>query len=137
MTRSVIDVFRDRWYAEMAEEEGMIELSMADVAGGGIAAGSALAGKKPIYIIRYQGFGWFNLPIILNYACKSREIWNRPSPMIIRSIAMEGGIGPVAGSSHYSLCYRMPGIKIASPMTPGEYQKVYDDLKRSLEELSY
>ena len=110
---------------EMAEEEGMIELSMADVAGGGIAAGSALAGKKPIYIIRYQGFGWFNLPIILNYACKSREIWNRPSPMIIRSIAMEGGIGPVAGSSHYSLCYRMPGIKISAPISPLEYEKMY------------
>ena len=38
---------------------------------------------------------------------------------------MEGGIGPVAGSSHHSLYYRMPGIKIASPMTPKEYKLVY------------
>jgi len=45
----------------------------------------------------------------------------------VRSIAMEGGIGPVAGSSHHSLYYRMPGIKIVSPMTPGEYIKAYDD----------
>ena len=40
---------------------------------------------------------------------------------------MEGGIGPVAGSSHHSLYFRMPGLKIASPMTPGEYKKVYKD----------
>ena len=38
---------------------------------------------------------------------------------------MEGGIGPVAGSSHHSLYYRMPGIKIVS-LTPKEYIKTYN-----------
>ena len=38
---------------------------------------------------------------------------------------MEGGIGPVAGSSHHSLYYRMPGVKIVSPMTPKEYVSIY------------
>ena len=54
----------------------MIELSMADVAAGGIVTGSALMKKKPIYIIRYQGFNWYNCPMIVNYAAKSKEIWN-------------------------------------------------------------
>ena len=63
--------------------------------------------------------------MIVNYACKSKEIWKIPCPMLIRGIAMEGGIGPVAGSSHHSLYYRMPGIKITSPMTPNEYKKTY------------
>ena len=39
---------------------------------------------------------------------------------------MEGSIGPVAGSSHHSLYYRMPGIKIISPMSPKEYLMSYD-----------
>lgn len=111
---------------ELYEEDGMVELSMADVAGGGFAVGAALAGKRPMYIIRYQGFNWFNAPIVINYAAKSKELWKRPCPMFIRSIAMEGGIGPVAGSSHHSLYYRMPGIKIYSPMTPKEYVNVYN-----------
>ena len=81
--------------------------------------------KRPIYVIRYQGFNWYNAPMIVNYACKSKEIWKIPCPMLIRGIAMEGGIGPVAGSSHHSLYYRMPGIKITSPMTPNEYKKTY------------
>ena len=110
---------------EIYEEGGMVEFSMADVAGGGFAVGMALAGRRPIYVIRYQGFNWYNAPIIANYACKSKEIWRRPCPMFIRSIAMEGGIGPVAGSSHHALYYRMPGVKIYSPMTPEEYRITY------------
>jgi pyruvate/2-oxoglutarate/acetoin dehydrogenase E1 component len=110
---------------EKYEEDGMIELSMADVAGGAIAVGAALAGARPIYVIRYQGFNWYNAPSIVNYACKSKEIWKRPCPMFVRSIAMEGGIGPVAGSSHTSLYYRMPGINIVCPMTPNEYRESY------------
>ena len=112
---------------ELYEEDGMVELSMADVAGGGFAVGAALAGRRPMYVIRYQGFNWYNSPMIANYAAKSKEIWGVPCPMIVRSIAMEGAIGPVAGSSHHSIYYRMPGIKIISPMTPREYTKMYND----------
>jgi len=115
---------------ELYEKDGMVELSMADVAGGGIAVGAALAGRRPMYVIRYQGFNWYNAPMIVNYAAKSKEIWDVSCPMFVRSIAMEGGIGPVAGSSHHSLYYRMPGIKIVSPMTPGEYRKVYTDFMK-------
>ena len=111
---------------ELTENDGLIELSMADVANGGIVAGAGLSNRRPIYVIRYQGFNWFNAPIILNYACKSKEIWNVPCPIFIRGIGMEGSIGPVAGSSHHSLYYRMPGIKIISPMTPKEYLLAYN-----------
>ena len=111
---------------ELYENEGMVEVTTADVANGGFVVGAALMGKKPIYVVRYQGFQWFNAPIIINYACKSKELWGIPCPIFIRSIAMEGGMGPVAGSSHHSLYQRMPGTKILSPMTPKEYQFSYD-----------
>ena len=111
---------------EMYEDEGMIELSMADVAGGAIVTGAALAGDRPIYVVRYQGFQWYNAVAIVNYAAKSKEIWGRTCPVFVRSIAMEGGVGPVAGSSHHSLVHRMPGIKIIVPMTPKEYEYAYN-----------
>jgi pyruvate/2-oxoglutarate/acetoin dehydrogenase E1 component len=111
---------------EMYEEDGMVELSMADVAGGAIVTGAALAGERAIYVVRYQGFQWYNAVSVANYAAKSKELWNRPCPILVRSIAMEGGIGPVAGSSHHSIVSRMPGIKVISPMTPREYQYAYD-----------
>ena len=112
---------------KLYEKQGVIELPMADVAGGGIVTGSALVGKRPIYIIRYQGYNWFNCTFIVNYACKSKEIWKIPAPMFIRGISSEGSIGPVAGSSHISIFYKMPGIKIYSPMTNKEYEKVYKE----------
>ncbi len=115
---------------ELYEKDGMIELSMADVASGGIVTGSALMNEKPIYVIRYQGFNWYNAPMIVNYAAKSKEIWNAPCPVFVRGIGMEGGIGPVAGSSHHSLYYRMPGLKIVSPMTPNEYKKIYNSFMK-------
>tara|TARA_Y100000817_G_scaffold310745_1_gene301856 strand:- start:452 stop:1372 length:921 start_codon:yes stop_codon:yes gene_type:complete len=116
---------------ELTEEEGLVELSMADVANGGIVAGAGLSNRRPIYVIRYQGFNWFNASIILNYACKSKEIWNVPCPIFIRGIAMEGSIGPVAGSSQHSIYYKMPGVKIISPMTPKEYLIAYNDFMKN------
>lgn len=111
---------------EMTEEEGIVELSMADVAGGAIAVGVALAGRRPIYVVRYQGFQWYNAPTILNYAAKSKEMWNISCPLFIRSIAMDGSMGPVASGSHHGIYFRMPGIVICAPMTPLEYQSVWD-----------
>ena len=110
---------------ELYEDDGMIELTTADVANGGFVVGAALTGIKPIYVVRYQGFQWYNAPIIINYASKSNEIWGIPCPIFIRSIAMEGSIGPVAGSSHHSIYDRMPGTKIIAPMTPKEYKSAY------------
>ena len=115
---------------EMYEKDGMVEVSMADVADGGFVVGAALKGRRPIYVVRYQGFQWYNAPIIINYACKSKEIWGIACPIFIRSIAMEGGIGPVAGSSHHSIYQRMPGVKILSPMTPGEWEYTYNQFMK-------
>ena len=115
---------------ELTEKDGIVELPMADVMAGGIVVGDALTGGRPIYVVRYQGFQWYNSPIITNYAGKTKEIWKKSCPVFVRSIAMEGGIGPVAGSSHHGIYYRMPGIKIASPMTPNEYKQVYDEYMR-------
>lgn len=111
---------------QLTEEEGIVELSMADVAGAGIAVGVALSGRRPIYVIRYQGFMWYNASPIVNYAAKSKAMWGVPCPVFVRSLAMEGGIGPVASAAHHGMVMRMPGIPIAAPMTPGEYQAAWD-----------
>ena len=110
----------------LPERYDMIELPCCDVAGAGFAVGHALAGKRPIFVIRYQGFSWFNAAMIVNYAAKSQALWRRPCPMLIRGIAMEGAIGPVAGSSHHAL-WNMPGVRIYSPMTPYEWSEAYHE----------
>ena len=110
---------------EMTEAQGIVELSMADVAGSGIAVGAALVGRRPIYVIRYQGFLWYNAAPLVNYAAKSKPMWGIPCPIFIRSIAMEGGIGPVASAAHHGMVMRMPGMPVCAPMTPGEWQDAW------------
>ena len=111
---------------EMTEEEGIVELALSDSSNPGMAVGAALAGTRPIYVIRYQGFLWYNAPTLVNYAAKSKEMWGVPCPVFIRAIAMEGGIGPVATSAEYSMVMRKPGMPVFAPMTPGEWTDVWN-----------
>lgn len=114
---------------ELTKEQGILELSMADVMGSHIAVGYALAGRRPIYVVRYQGFQWFNAPALLNYARISKEMWKRPCPIFIRSIGSDGSIGPtigpVASCSQHGMFTRMPNIPCYAPMTPMEYKYIW------------
>jgi len=107
--------------------EGIVELPMTDVAGPGFAVGCALVGRRPIFVVRYQGFMWYNASSIVNYAAKSKQVWGRPCPIFIRSIGMEGnGIGHTASSCNHSIFMHSPGMPVAAPLTPEEYVKVWD-----------
>ena len=107
--------------------EGIAEIPMTDVAGPAFAVGCGLMGRRPIFVVRYQGFMWYNSSSLINYAAKSKQVWNRPCPIFIRSIAMEGnGIGHTASSCVHSIFMHSPGLPIAAPMSPVEYQSVWD-----------
>ena len=111
---------------EIENERGIVEFPLADVAGGAFAVGAALAGRRPIYVVRFQGFQWFDAIEILNYAAKSKEMWDVPCPLFVRSVGLDAGSGPVAGNSHHGIYYRMPGVAIAEPGTPNEYESVWN-----------
>lgn len=111
---------------ELTEEQGIVELPICDASGSGFACGVALAGRRPIFIVRYQGFMWYDCVSLINYAAKSKEIWNTPCPVFIRSIGMEGkGTGPVASSAQYSMFMRPPGMPVCAPMTPNEWEEAW------------
>jgi pyruvate dehydrogenase E1 component beta subunit len=106
---------------------GIVEIPMSDVAAPGFAVGCALMGKRPIFVVRYQGFMWYNCSSFVNYAARSKQVWGVPVPIFIRAIGMEGqGVGHTASSSLHSLFMHPPGLLVAAPMTPGEYQQVWD-----------
>jgi acetoin:2,6-dichlorophenolindophenol oxidoreductase subunit beta len=107
--------------------EGIVEIPMTDVAAPGFAVGCALMGRRPIFVVRYQGFMWYNASSLVNYAAKSKEVWGVPVPIFIRSIGMEGnGIGHTASSCIHSIFMHSPGMPVAAPMTPAEYRSVWD-----------
>ncbi len=105
--------------------DGIVELPMADVSNMGIACGAALGGRRPIIVIRFQDFMWLNSSPLVNYAAKAKDIFNLSVPVFVRALAQEN-----AGCTHsgvlHSIFMHMPGFCIASPMSPGEYQNVWD-----------
>ena len=106
--------------------EGIVEIPMTDVAGPGFAVGCALMGRRPIFVVRYQGFMWYNSSSLVNYAAKSKQVWGQPCPIFIRSIGMEGGgIGHTASSCVHSILMHSPGMPVAAPMSPSEYISVW------------
>ncbi len=111
---------------ELPGHPNLIELSMDDTSNAGLAVGYATAGRRPIQIIRYQGFMHINQSQIVNYAAKAKELWGMPCPIYVRAIAMDGGIGPVAGNAHHGLITRMPGVKVFAPMSPAEIQSTWN-----------
>ena len=105
---------------------GIIELSMADVAGSGIAVGAAVAGRRPIFILRFQDFIFLNGSIIINYAAKTKEFFGKGTPIFVRLIATEGkGAGPVHSGKLHGICMHFPGLRVCSPMTPNEYREAW------------
>lgn len=105
---------------------GIVEIPMTDVAAPGFAVGCALMGRRPIFVVRYQGFMWYNCSSLVNYAAKSKAVWGVPAPIFIRAIGMEGnGIGHTASSNIHSVFMHSPGMPVAAPMSPGEYRGVW------------
>ncbi|RAU20805.1 hypothetical protein CU669_16155 [Paramagnetospirillum kuznetsovii] len=110
-----------------AQAEGMVELPMTDVAGAGFAVGMALTGRRPIFVLRFQSFLWLNASPLVNYAAKSKSMFGYGCPVFVRAIAAEGsGTGPVHSHSFHSIFMHAPELPVAAPMTPGEYESVWD-----------
>jgi pyruvate dehydrogenase E1 component beta subunit len=99
---------------------------MADVAGSGIAVGAAVAGRRPIFVLRFQDFLFLNGSLIVNYAAKTKEFFGQGTPIFVRLIAVEGkGFGPVHSGKLHSIFMHFPGLRVCSPMTPKEYEECW------------
>jgi pyruvate dehydrogenase E1 component beta subunit len=106
--------------------ENIIELPMADVADSGIAVGTAIAGRRPIFILRFQDFIYLASSPIFNYAAKSKEFNGKGCPMFIRALADENyGLGIVHSGCLHSLAMHTPGLRVYAPMTPNEYKETW------------
>lgn len=105
---------------------GIVELSMTDVAGAGIAVGAALVGRRPIFVIRFQDFLILNGSPLIYYAAKTKELHGKSAPVFIRAIGAEG-LGPVHSGVLHGIYMHFPGFRVCSPMTPKEYKKIWKD----------
>lgn len=104
----------------------LITLSTSDCSNAGVAAGFALAGRRPVFVVRFQPLLKFALPA-LEYAAKSKALWGVPCPIFVRAAALEGGIGPVCSGVVHGLGMRVPGLKVVAPMTAEEWRMAWNE----------
>lgn len=109
---------------------GIVELPMTDVAGAGIAVGTALVGRRPIFVIRFQDFLILNGSPLIFYAAKTKELHGKSAPIFVRAIGAEG-LGPVHSGILHSIFMHFPGFRVCSPVTPKEYETVWEDFLKN------
>ncbi len=109
--------------------KNIIELPMSDVSNMGIACGAAISGRRPIIVIRFQDFLWLNGSTLVNYAAKSKDIFGIATPIFVRALAQENA-GCVHSGVLHSLFMHVPGFRVCSPMTPKEYEEIWDDFMK-------
>lgn len=110
------------------QKKGIVELSMTDVAGSGMAVGAAIGGARPIFVMRFQSLVWLNSSPIVMHAARSKEIFGYGCPVFIRAIASESslGQGPLHANNYHSIFAHIPNFRVAAPMTPIEYRKIWN-----------
>ena len=105
-------------------ESGVTILPTSETAMAGVAIGAALSGKPVIYVLRFSSFTWLQASPLINYAGIAKGLWGYDIPLFVRVLAMDGG-GPVHSGSMISILAHRPGLAIAAPCTPIEYQDVW------------
>lgn len=111
---------------DIPNNQNIIELPTSDCSNSGIVCGYGLMGRRPIYCIRFAPLGWFNYCHLVNYACKSKYMWNVSCPIFVRVLSSESSIGPVCSGSCHSMLLRVPGATVVAPTTPCEYEEIWD-----------
>ena len=96
--------------------EQVFNTPIAEASLTGIAIGMALNGKKPILEIMFSDFLTLCADQIINHASVFRTVFDKPLPMIIRTVSGPGnGYGPTHSKALESLFYNIPNVKIVSP----------------------
>lgn len=120
---------------ELPNSKNYVELPISDIAGPGIAVGSALSGRPTVYISRYQGYLWFNMAPFATYASPAKSVFEQQCKLLIRSIADNGSLGPIAAGSHFSIATHIQELKIVSPVSPQEWIDIWKYFNQSSEPL--
>ena len=106
------------------ENKNVIDLPMTELGGADIAVGSALAGRRPIFVVRFQDFMLMNGSPFIFFAAVVKEMHNLTAPVFIRALANDHFDATHSNVLH-SLFMHFSGIKVAAPCTPEEYWQVW------------
>lgn len=103
----------------------VIDIPMSETAGADFAIGCALAGRRPVFVVRFQDFMLLGASPFITYASVVKGLQGVASPVFIRAISSDHYDCNHSNVLH-SMFMHHPGIYVCAPMTPGEYIEAWN-----------
>lgn len=107
------------------QSKNVIDLPMTETAGADFAVGCALAGRRPIFVTRFQDFMFMNGSPIVYFAGVYKELCGIGAPVFVRALANDGFDATHSNVLH-SMFMHFSGLRVSAPITPGEYRQVWE-----------
>jgi pyruvate/2-oxoglutarate/acetoin dehydrogenase E1 component len=98
----------------------VIDAPISEAAMVAAGVGAAMAGMRPVIDLNFIDFAFGAMDEIANQAAKSRYLWGRPVPVVIRG---SSGIALYAAQHNNSLeawFMHVPGLVVVMPSTPAD-----------------
>ena len=112
------------------DSKNVLDLPMTETAGADFAVGCAIVGRRPVFVTRFQDFMLMNGSPIIAFAAVYPQMANIPAPVFVRALANDGFDATHSNVLH-SIFMHFPGINVCAPVSPGEYQSVWDTFIKS------
>ncbi len=109
--------------------ESVIDTPMSETAAADFAIGAALAGRRSIYVVRFQNFMLMGASPFISFASVVKGIYGKSAPVFIRAIGADKLDCNHADMMH-SMFMHFAGIKVCAPMTPGEWTDAWNTFMR-------
>ena len=109
--------------------ESVIDTPMSETAAADFAIGAALAGRRSIYVVRFQNFLLMGASPFISFASVVKGIYGKSAPVFIRAVGCDKLDCNHADMMH-SMFMHFSGIKVCAPMTPGEWLDAWETFMR-------
>lgn len=107
------------------KSENVIDLPMTEIGGADFAVGCALAGRRPVFVVRFQDFMLMNGSPFIAFAATCKQMHGLTAPVFIRALANDHFDATHSNVLH-SLFMHFPGFKVCAPCTPNEYREAWN-----------
>lgn len=98
----------------------VIDMPMSETAAAHFAIGASLAGRRSIFVVRFQNFMLLGASPFISYASVVKDIYGKSAPVFIRAVGSDYHDCNHSDMLH-SLLMHFPGIRVCAPMTSGEW----------------
>lgn len=105
--------------------KNVIDIPMSETAGADFAVGCAIAGRRPIFVVRFQDFMLMNGSPFISFAAVCKPVNGISAPVFIRALSNDHFDATHSNVLH-SMFMHFPGIRVCAPITPGEYREAWD-----------